>query len=103
MTEKFSTVFSDKTGKCKGSSITIQVKKNAVPVIQPPRPIPLHYKDRLKKEINSMDYTSVSSVPAVLQLVRLFGGTLINSLVQQVFYGLVDSLLIVEICQQKKD
>ena len=52
---KYSTVFSDKTGKCKGSPIKIQVRQGAVPVIQPARRIPLQYMDRLKKETSLKD------------------------------------------------
>ena len=52
--EKFSDVFSDKTGKFRGAQIRIQVEKDATPVIQPRRKIPLHYVDKLEEEIKKM-------------------------------------------------
>ena len=51
--KKFPALFSDRTGKCKGSPIEIQIKAGAEPVIQPSRRIPLHYVERVKKEIQS--------------------------------------------------
>ena len=47
-------VFSDSTGKFKGPPIQIQVREDAVPVIQPSRRIPLHYMDRLESELRKM-------------------------------------------------
>jgi len=52
--EKFSNVFSDRTGKFRGAQIRIQVEKDATPVIQPRRKIPLHYVDKLEVEIKKM-------------------------------------------------
>ena len=52
--EKFPTVFTDRTGKCKGAPIEIQTKARAIPVIQPPRRIPLQYLDKVKDEIQTM-------------------------------------------------
>ena len=52
--KQFPEVFSDKTGKFKGDPIKIHVKPNAMPVIQPPRRIPLHYREKAKKEIMKM-------------------------------------------------
>ena len=51
---RFRHLFSDKTGKCKGDPIKIQLKPDATPTIQPPRRVPLHYRDRLEKEIQEM-------------------------------------------------
>ena len=51
---EFPDLFTDKTGKCKGPPIKIQVRKGAVPVIQPQRRIPLHYMDRLEGELKKM-------------------------------------------------
>ena len=51
--EQFPNVFSNSTGKFKGRPIKLHIKPDAVPVIQPPRRIPLHYVSRLKK-IDSM-------------------------------------------------
>ena len=52
--KKFSKTFSNSTGKFKGAPIRIQIEKNAVPVIQPRRRIPLHYIDRLETELKEM-------------------------------------------------
>ena len=47
-------LFTDTTGKVKGPPIKVQVRKNAIPVIQPARKIPLHYLDRVKIELDKM-------------------------------------------------
>ena len=47
----FPSVFTDTTGRFRGEPIKIQVKSNAVPVIQAPRRIPLHYRERAKAEL----------------------------------------------------
>ena len=52
--KKYQDVFSDVTGKFQGAPIKIKVIKEAVPIIQPRRRIPLHYVDRLEKEIKKM-------------------------------------------------
>ena len=52
--QEFPNLFTDKTGKCKGPPIKIQVRKGAVPVIQPQRRIPLHYMERLEGELKKM-------------------------------------------------
>ena len=52
--KKYQDVFSDVTGKFQGAPIKINVMKEAVPIIQPRRRIPLHYVDRLEKEIKKM-------------------------------------------------
>lgn len=54
MIKEFSDVFSDSTGKFKGKPIKIQVQKDAIPVIQPVRRIPLHYVERLESELKKM-------------------------------------------------
>ena len=43
LTDQFPKLFEDRTGKFKGEPIKIQVKPNAVPIIEPTRRIPLHY------------------------------------------------------------
>ena len=60
---EFSDVFSDKTGKVKGTPIKIQVREDAVPVIQPPRRIPLHYLDRLETELEKMKAEDIIEGP----------------------------------------
>ena len=47
-------MFSDVTGKLQDAPIKINVIKEVVPIIQPGRRIPLHYVDRLEKEIKKM-------------------------------------------------
>ena len=47
-------MFSDVTGKLQDALIKINVIKEVVPIIQPGRRIPLHYVDRLEKEIKKM-------------------------------------------------
>ena len=51
---EFPKLFTNATGKVKGPPIEIQVRENAVPVVQPQRRIPLHYMDRLKTELEKM-------------------------------------------------
>ena len=46
--KKYHSVFSNRTGKCKGAPIKIQVNANATPFIQPPRKILLQYVERLR-------------------------------------------------------
>ena len=54
MMADFPELFTDSTGKFKGTPIEIQVRDDAVPVVQPQRRIPLHYMDRLKVELEKM-------------------------------------------------
>ena len=65
--DKFPQLFSDKTGKFKGDPIKIQVNSDAKPVIQAPRRIPLHYRDRLKKELEKMIQEDVIEGPIQLE------------------------------------
>jgi hypothetical protein len=60
---EFPDVFSDTTGKVKGTPIKIQVREDAVPVIQPPRRIPLHYIDRLEVELKKMKMEDIIEGP----------------------------------------
>ena len=41
-------------GKYKGAPIKIQVEEGATPVIQPPRRIPMHYREPLKEHLKEM-------------------------------------------------
>ena len=50
----FPSVFKDTTGRFRGEPIKIQVKSNAVSVIQAPRRILLHYRERAKAELEKM-------------------------------------------------
>ena len=50
----FPSVFTDTTGRFRGEPIKIQVKSNAVPVIQAPRRIPVHYRERATAELEKM-------------------------------------------------
>ena len=52
LTNTFPWLFQDKTGKLKGHPIKIQLHPNAMPTIQPPRRIPVHYMEPLEKELN---------------------------------------------------
>ena len=52
--EQFPSVFSNSTGKFKGKPVKLHIKPDAVPVIQSPKRILLHYVSRLKTEIESM-------------------------------------------------
>ena len=57
----------ERTGKYKGSAIKIQVQKDAEPVIQPARRIPLHYKERLQREIQKMKDEDIIEGPIELE------------------------------------
>ena len=48
---KFANVFSNKMGKFKGKAIKIQFDEQAKHVVQPRWKIPLHYMERLGKEL----------------------------------------------------
>ena len=50
----FPSVFTDTSGRFRGGPIKIQVKSNAVLVIQAPRRIPLRYGERAKAELEKM-------------------------------------------------
>ena len=63
----FPDLFSDKTGKVKGPPIKIQIRKDAVPVIQPGRRIPLHYMDRLKSELEKMKQEDIIEGPVDIE------------------------------------
>ena len=52
--EEFTSVFSNATGKFIGKPIKVQVREDAIPVIQPARRIPLHYIGRLEDELKKM-------------------------------------------------
>ena len=52
--EDFPSVFADNAGRFRGEPIKIQVKSNAVPVIQALRRIALHYRERAKAELKKM-------------------------------------------------
>ena len=54
LTNTFPRLFQDKTGKFKGPPVKIQLHPNAMPVIQPPCRLPLHYMEPLEKELNNM-------------------------------------------------
>ena len=73
----FPDLFTDATGKVKGSPIKIQIRKDAVPVIQPGRKIPLHYMDRLKSELKSMKDQDIIEGPIDIEE----PGTFISNLV----------------------
>ena len=47
-------LFTNRTGKFKDSVINIQYDKDAVPEVQAPRKIPLHYLGPLKEELKLM-------------------------------------------------
>ena len=64
---EFSDVFTDTTGKVKGTPIKIQVREDAIPVIQPPRRIPLHYIDRLEAELEKMKHEDIIEGPLEIE------------------------------------
>ena len=74
---EFPDLFTDKTGKCEGPPIKIQVRKGAVPVIQPQRRIPLHYMDRLEAELKKMLEEDIIEGPIEIEE----PGTFISNLV----------------------
>ena len=59
----FPLVFTDTTGRFRGEPIKIQVKSNAVPVIQAPRRIPLHYRERAEAELRKMIFEDIIEGP----------------------------------------
>ena len=50
-------------GKYKGPPVEIQVEEGARPVVQPPRMIPLHYQEPLKKHIQELLEAGVIESP----------------------------------------
>ena len=77
ITIDFSKVFEKKTGKFKGDPIKIQIRPNAIPVIQPTRRIPLHYIDPLNAEIERMIRDDIIEGPLEIEE----PGTYISNLV----------------------
>ena len=77
LVKKFSGVFTDRTGKCRGKPIKIQVRDNAEPVIQPPRRIPLQYLSKLKQEISNMKRDDIIEGPIDIER----PGTFLSNLV----------------------
>ena len=69
--------FSDVTGKVKGAPIKIQVREDAIPVIQAPRRIPLHYMSRLESELKKMKSEDIIEGPLEIEE----PGTFISNLV----------------------
>ena len=51
---KFPSVFTGVTGKFQGEPIKIQLKLDVAPVIQPPRRVSMHYRERLRQELRKM-------------------------------------------------
>ena len=74
---EFPDLFTDATGKVQGPPIKIQIHKEAVPVIQPGRRIPLHYMDRLKVELEKMKDEDIIEGPIEIEE----PGTFISNLV----------------------
>lgn len=77
LVEDFPKLFTDNTGKVKGPPIKIQIRKDAVPVIQPSRRIPLHYMERLKSELKLMKDQDIIEGPIDIEE----PGTFISNLV----------------------
>ena len=74
---KFPKLFEDRTGKFIGDPIKIQIKPDALPVIQPTRRIPLQYVDQLDIEIARMLRDDIIEGPLKLEE----PGTYISNLV----------------------
>ena len=77
LVEDFPKLFTDNTGKVKGPPIKIQIRKDAVPVIQPSRRIPLHYMERLESELKLMKDQDIIEGPINIEE----PGTFISNLV----------------------
>ena len=73
----FPDLFTDVTGKVQGPPIKIQIRKDAVPVIQPGRRIPLHYMERLESELKKMKDEDIIEGPIEIEE----PGTFISNLV----------------------
>ena len=67
LTDQFPKLFEDRTGKFKGEPIKIQVKPNAVPIIQPTRRIPLHHIEPLEAEIKHVIQDDIIKGPLELE------------------------------------
>ena len=92
---KYHTLFSDKTGKFKGSPIPIQTLPETVPIIQPPRRIPLQYIERTKVEIEKMLSEDIIEGPIEMEE----PGTFLSNLVIDNKKGNSDQLRITLDCQ----
>jgi hypothetical protein len=60
-------LFSNRTGKFKGKPIKINVKADAVPIIQGARRIPMHYIKPTKREIKRMLNEDIIEGPIILE------------------------------------
>ena len=77
LSNTFPWLFQDKTGKFKGHPIKIQPHPNAMPIIQPPCRIHLHYMEPLEKELNNMFCSDIIEGPLEVEE----PGTYISNLV----------------------
>ena len=63
MINQFPSVFTDMTGKFQGEPIKIQLKLDMSQVIQPPRRVPMHYRERLRQELEKMKEEDIIEGP----------------------------------------
>ena len=63
MINQFPSVFTDVTGRFQGEPIKIQLKSDMSPVIQPPRRVPMHYRERLRQELEKMKKEDIIEEP----------------------------------------
>ena len=64
---EFPQLFSNRTGKFKGKPIKINIKADAVPIIQGAQRIPMHYLEPTKREIKHMLDEDIIEGPIILE------------------------------------
>ena len=67
MINQFPSVFTDTTGKFQGEPIKIQLKLDMSPVIQPQCRVPLHYRERLRQELEKMKEQDIIEGPITIE------------------------------------
>ena len=77
MINQFPSVFTNVTGKFQGEPIKIQLKSDMSPVIQPPRRVPMYYRERLRQELEKMKEEDIIEGPTTIEEPGIFLSNLV--------------------------
>ena len=59
LVKKFPTIFSGKVGVLEDYTVQFHIDETVPPVVQPARPVPFHLRDKLSKELQSMEESGI--------------------------------------------